>query len=76
MNFWLVNMCWPLSQQVLTKSYIRDLLYQNITTPDRIKFWSHAMEKRDFAKESLMWDLVNTCWLSGQHMLTNQKFMT
>ena len=26
MNFWLVNMCWPLSQQVLTKSYIRDSL--------------------------------------------------
>ena len=26
MNFWLVNMCWPFSQQLLTKSYIRDSL--------------------------------------------------
>ena len=26
MNFHLVNMCWPFSQQVLTKSYIRDSL--------------------------------------------------
>ena len=26
MNFWLVNMCWPFSHQVLTQSYIRDSL--------------------------------------------------
>ena len=59
MNFWLVNMCWPFSQQVLTKSYIRDFL-------SKITFFHGVTSKFNATQDMCLWDVT---------MIKNHSYM-
>ena len=64
MNFLLVSMCWPFSQQVLTKSYVRDSLpksrifmvwLQNLMRSRICLFWMFQ-----WLKTTLIWCISKT----------------